>query len=114
MKLDPVTNTVPVQIDVTTGTESLRLKFGMVVKARIVIDRRLALVVPKESVIGSADDPKRHVVNLIAGTKSRPAAVETGIIDGVFVEIKKGLKEGDRVAVNVNYELPEGTKVAQK
>lgn len=114
MKLDPVTNTVPVQIDVNPGAESLKLKFGMVVKARIVVERRLAIVVPKESVIGSADNPYKHIVNLISGMKSRPVSIETGTIDGGLVEIKSGLEEGDCVAININYELPEGTKVAQK
>ncbi len=112
MKLDTITNTVPVQIEVTNA--QLRLKFGAVVKARIVVERHQALVVPKESIIGSADDPHRQVVNLITENKSKPIIVETGITDGDLVEIKKGLCDGDRVAVNVNYELPEGTKVTVK
>ncbi len=110
MKLDPVTNTVPVQIEV--GNAELRLKFGLVVKARIVIDKHMAMVVPKASLIASADNPDREVVNLITGTESKPVVVATGIIDGDIVEIKKGLGQGDRVAVNINYELPEGTRVA--
>jgi multidrug efflux pump subunit AcrA (membrane-fusion protein) len=112
MKLDPVTNSVPVQIEV--ANPQLKLKFGMVVKARITIGRHQALVVPKTSLIGSADDPKRQVVNQITGTSSKVAVVETGIIDGDLVEIKKGLRSGDQVAVNVNYELPDGTKVSIK
>lgn len=112
MKLDPVTNTVPVQIEVANS--KLRLKFGMVVKARISIDKHQATVVPKESLIGSADNPNRQVVNLIIDGQSKPIVVETGIIDGGLVEIKKGLRQGDRVTVNINYELPGGTKVAVK
>lgn len=112
MKLDTVTNTLPVQIEV--ANPELKLKFGMVVKARISIDKHMALVVPKTSLIGSADDPKREVVNLITDNKSKPILVEKGIVDGDFVEIKKGLKAGDKVTTNVNYELPDGTKVAAK
>jgi len=112
MKLDPVTNTVPVQIEVANS--DLRLKFGMVVKARITIEKHSAIVIPKESLIGSADNPKRQVVNLIVEQQSKPTVVETGIIDGNKVEIKKGLRQGDRVTTNINYELPDGTKVAGK
>jgi multidrug efflux pump subunit AcrA (membrane-fusion protein) len=112
MKLDPVTNSVPVQIEVPNA--HLKLKFGMVVKARITIDKHPALVIPKASLIGSADDPHRQVVNQISGTSSKVTVVETGIVDGDLVEIKKGLRSGDRVAVDVNYELPDGTKVSVK
>jgi len=120
MKLDPVTNTVPVQIEVPNA--QLRLKFGMVVQAKIAIDKHMALVVPKESLIGSADNPNRQVVNFISGVdsndeskkQSKPVAVQTGIVDGGMVEIKSGLKANDTVATNVNYELPEGTQVTVK
>ncbi|MBX9721138.1 MAG: hypothetical protein K2X81_07080, partial [Candidatus Obscuribacterales bacterium] len=112
MKLDTVTNTLPVQIEV--ANPELKLKFGMVVKARITIDKHMALVVPKESLIGSADDPNREVVNLIKDNKSKPISVEKGIVDGDFVEIKKGLQAGDKVTTNINYELPDETKVAAK
>ncbi|MBU6451919.1 MAG: efflux RND transporter periplasmic adaptor subunit [Cyanobacteria bacterium REEB67] len=112
MKLDPVTNAVPVQIEVPN--DKLRLKFGMVVKARINIDKRMAIVVPKSSLIGSADNPGREVVNLIQNGVSKPAVVECGTVDGDVVEIKKGLHRGDTVTTDVNYELPEGTAVAVK
>lgn len=112
MKLDPITNTLPVRIEV--ANQELRLKFGMVVKARIAIDKHLALVIPQESLIGSADNPNREVVNLIRGTESHPVEVKTGIVDGSLVEIRTGLRLGDKVAININYELPAGTKVAVK
>lgn len=112
MKLDPITNAVPVQIEVPN--QKLRLKFGMVVKARIGVDKRMATVVPKSSLIGSADNPGREVVNLIKSGKSMPVVVESGTVDGDMVEIKKGLHLGDNVTTNVNYALPENTPVTVK
>lgn len=112
MKLDPLTNTVPVQIEVRN--HGLKLKFGMVVNTKIAIDRHKALVVPKESLLASAEDPNRLVVNLISENKSKPVQVKTGIVAGDNVEIKSGLKANDLVAINVNYQLPEGTMVTVK
>jgi len=112
MKLDPLTNTLPVQIEI--ANYGLKLKFGMVVKANVVIDKHMSLALPKQCLIGSADDPNKLMVNLVKDGVSNPVAVQTGITDGEMVEIKSGLRQGDQVALDVNYELPAGTKVAAR
>jgi multidrug efflux pump subunit AcrA (membrane-fusion protein) len=113
MKVDPVTNTIPIQIRVQNN--GLALKMGMVVRCRIVLStHRNVTVIPKNCLIASAEDPSSFVVNLIIDNHSEPAQVKTDIISGDVVEITSGLKPGQLVINDIGYELPDKTPVTFK
>lgn len=112
MKLDAITNTVPVQVSLRN--DALKLKLGMVVKARIITERHVAVVVPKQCLISSADNPNRRVVDTIRHGESKAVVVVTGISSGDLVEIKSGIEAGDLVIRDMSYQLPDGTKVSRQ
>jgi len=82
----------PVTVEVADPGRQLRL--GMTVDAEFVIARRTgALLVPQEAVRGQ----ESKAVFIVDGTALRPRVVETGLSDGRFVEILRGLREGELV-----------------
>lgn len=110
MKVDPITNTIPIQIRVQNS--ALALKMGMVVRCRIVLStHHNVTVIPKSCLIASAENPSSFVVNLIVGDKSQPEPVKTDITSGDLVEITAGLKPGQLVISDVGYALPDKTPV---
>lgn len=82
----------PVTVEVNDPQRRLRL--GMTVDAEFVLARRTGvLLVPQEAVRGN--DSK--AVFLVEGTELTPRIVETGLGDGRFIEILRGLREGEVV-----------------
>jgi HlyD family secretion protein len=71
------------------------LKPGMTTKVEIMVDRLPEVIyVPVQSV--TPLDGKQ-VCHVVSGGKTRPREVEIGQFNDEFIEIKKGLKEGERV-----------------
>jgi HlyD family secretion protein len=88
--------TFPVQVGVS---RSAGLKPGMNVSVHIIVaERRKVVQVPLEAV--SHDDEDRPIVNVVdkAGEAS-PRRVTLGLANNKNVEIRKGLKAGERVAL---------------
>ncbi|NLY29491.1 MAG: efflux RND transporter periplasmic adaptor subunit [Firmicutes bacterium] len=79
-----------------------RVKVGMSAEAEIVVEKaENVLIVPFEAV--TVRDGK-NVVAKVTEEGVEPTEVVTGLSDGFLIEIKKGLKEGDRILAS-NYEL---------
>lgn len=92
----PVVEQNVTQYPVTIEAEDpeRRLRLGMTVDAEFILARRTGvLLVPQEAVRGS--DSK--AVFIVQGEKLVPRIVQTGISDGRFVEIPRGLREGETV-----------------
>ncbi len=109
------------RIDVNSGTvkvtvevfdKSGKLKPGMFVETRILVRNKPdALVVPKKAVRHKGDQTFVFVFKRMKATKR---LVQTGIIEGDFIEIHDGLEAGQRV-VTVGVEgLKDGMTVKLK
>ena len=90
-----------------TGIELI--KPGMTADLDIIIGRAEdVLCVPKEAI---TERDGRTTVMLIKDGKPVPQPVITGLEDDVKVEIKEGLKEGDKVVISgFERRLPEGSE----
>ncbi|BDI30376.1 hypothetical protein CCAX7_24270 [Capsulimonas corticalis] len=115
-----VVQTVGSQVDATSGSIPVLatvanpghlLKDDLYVKSQIVVDRHVgALLVPKSSVLDSADG-SHTVVTVTADGTAHIQTVKTGLREGDDVEILSGLSASDRVITLGGYGLPDGTKV---
>jgi HlyD family secretion protein len=82
----------PVVVEVDDPGHALRL--GMTVDAEFILARRTGvLLVPQEAVRGE----ESKAVFTVEGMELKPRVVETGLSDGRFVEIVRGLREGETV-----------------
>lgn len=80
-----------------------QLKLGMTVDAEFVLARRLNIVlVPQEAVRGN----ESKAVFIVQGTALTPRVVETGLSDGRFAEIVRGVQEGETVYLGPARESP--------
>lgn len=88
--------TFPVRVDIA---RSARLRPGMNVSVRIVVARRAHVIqVPVEAV--SQDEDGQTIVNVVdANGESSPRAVTLGLSSNKNLEIRKGLRAGERVAL---------------
>jgi len=85
------------------------LKIGMSVNAEIITGiREGLLIIPREAVF-SKDDKQR--VFVVSGRKVKERKVELGIKDYTNIEVKKGLKAGEKVAVSNLDKLKDGSRV---
>lgn len=87
-----------------------RLLPGSTVRAQIEIERRDAVLsVPRSAVLREGEQAYAFVIN---GTTARRASLKTGLDDGARVEIVSGLRAGDRVVIEGNYQLEDGMTVS--
>jgi RND family efflux transporter MFP subunit len=88
--------TFPVRVDIARST---RLRPGMNVSVRIVVARRANVIqVPVDAV--SQDEDGQTIVNVVdADGNSTPRAVTLGLSSNKNVEIRKGLRAGERIAL---------------
>lgn len=88
------------------------IKTGMTGKVKIIIDElHDVLYVPIQSVV-TVEDKK---VCYVAGSAPEKREVETGLFNDNFVEIKKGLTEGEKVLLNPpKWTEPQGTSKTDK
>ncbi len=106
--VDPATGTFKVTIEVSDA--SRRLKPGMFGRISIVSDRRAdALQIPRNAIVESDGTPFVYVVTDRAAERR---SVETGYVDGAWVEILNGLTDGEQVVVVGQASLKDGTEVA--
>lgn len=85
------------------------LKPGMYADAEILVTRKMALAVPVTAVSTGADGAS--VMQVDAEGRVARVSVETGIRDGGFVEIVRGLLGGDRVVVKAGSFVRDGDRV---
>ena len=85
------------------------LQPGMFGRMKIDYDQRAdALTVPRNALLEDNDDPAVFVVR---GDKAARVPVKLGYYDGPWVEVRDGLKPGDRVVTAGKVALREGSKV---
>ncbi|HKX12154.1 MAG TPA: efflux RND transporter periplasmic adaptor subunit [bacterium] len=96
-ELDPVKKTLELRIRI--ANQALRIKGGMEGIANLAIANKShqGLMVPTAAV---QNDGLRKYVYVIKGQLAEKREVETGISMEGLVEIKSGLRNGDRVVVN--------------
>ena len=86
---------VRVSVDVPKGVV---LREGLTTVADIVLQEdRNVLLIPQQSLYGAFDNPLVRLVNSAGEIEER--AVELGTSDDFWVEVRSGLKEGDRVVM---------------
>ena len=92
--LDPSTRTAPMEVEVPNSEN--KLKPGMYARINLTIeDRRDILVAPKNAIIDF--DSRRGVWMPVEENRAKFVEVVLGIEDADMIEIKSGLKEGDRI-----------------
>ena len=92
--LDPATRTATIEIEIANTDK--RLKPGMYARVSLTVEERKGtLVAPKNAVIDFEN--KRGVWMPNADNRAKFVPVELGIEDTDRVEIKSGLKEGDKI-----------------
>lgn len=85
------------------------LQPGMFGRMKIDYDQRAdALTVPRNALLEDDDDPAVFVVR---GDKAARVPVKLGYYDGPWVEVRDGLKPGDRVVTAGKVALRDGSKV---
>ena len=85
------------------------LQPGMFGRVKIDYDQRAdALVIPRNALLDDENDPAVYTVR--AGKAAR-VAIKLGYYDGEWVEVRSGLKMGDRVVTAGKVALREGTEV---
>lgn len=98
--VDPKSGTIKVTISVgdgATGAKTVRLRPGMYVRARIVVDtRENAVLVPKRAVI--YEDDRAYAFRVHDG-KAERLRLELGYADRTRIEVRDPLKVGDQIVV---------------
>jgi RND family efflux transporter MFP subunit len=93
--LDPATRTAAMELEIPNS--DTRLKPGMYARVSLQVeDRKGVLLAPKAAVI---DFDSKRGVWVAVEDKPRFVPVEIGLEDPARVEIRSGLKEGDRIVV---------------
>jgi multidrug efflux pump subunit AcrA (membrane-fusion protein) len=100
--VDPDSRTVPVRFEVPNDENLLRV--GMFAEVMIETDRRgSAMVVPERTVVDDSGEPIVYIQTGGESFERRP--VQLGIRDGNDVEIRRGLKRGERVVMDGAYAI---------
>lgn len=109
-----MTGDVPIKLRISNPQGCLRV--GMTVQVELHGSEREVLTVPEKALTVNEDG--KYVVTLVKDGLASPAEVELAPEGGRefraegFVQISKGIEEGDEVAIENGYGLPEKTAVA--
>ena len=105
--LDPETRSMKTEINLRDASRLLLP--GMHVRVRLVLERRAdAILVPAEALRFKEGTPFVFVVD---GDRAREIAIETGLDDGIRVEVTGGLSDQEKVIVTARESLTDGVKV---
>jgi len=103
------TTSIPVIISIEKNN-LLRPGYNVDLKITTAINRK-ALIVPFDAII----EKRGHsCVYVIRGGKAQLQEVETGISDNSSIQVKSGVKKGDKVIINPPQELKDGSEVQTK
>lgn len=103
------TTAIPVIISIQKNS-MLRPGYNVDLKITTAINEK-ALVVPFDAIIEKSG---HSCVYLISGDQAKLQRVQTGISDNSSIQIKSGLKKGDKVIINPPQELKDGSEVVVK
>ncbi len=102
---DPASRTF--RVGVLAENKDLLLKPGTDVEVSIVIARRKALAVPLASLV------EGKYIFVVEGETAHRKEVLTGLKGDQFVEIRQGLREGERIVVEGLFGLYDGARVEE-
>lgn len=106
--VDPATGTFKLTVEVSD--ESERLKPGMFARVRIVSDRREnALKIPRNAIVEANGD---EYVFVVADGVVERRAVETGYVEGAWIEVRNGIDDGESLVVVGQSNLKNGSSVS--
>ena len=109
-RLDPKTRTMAVEVDIPNANG--RLIPGMYCKVEIIMQEKMALVVPSEAVRFDLTGSE-SIVYVVKDDKSiLHVPVKTGIDDGHNIEILSGLNGGEQVVMGMLGRLKDGQEVS--
>lgn len=94
--IDPLSGTAPVRVKIANQDRKLRPGQSVTATIRMAQVDRDSLAVPLSAI--TPIDGKLHVFLEVAPHRIQPTPVEAGASDDGWVEIRSGLKAGDRVA----------------
>lgn len=103
------TTAIPVIISIEKNS-LLRPGYNVDLKITTAI-KQDALVIPYDAIIEKSG---HSCVYLIKDGKARLQRVETGISDNSSIQIKSGVKKGDKVVINPSQDLKDGSEVLVK
>jgi len=110
-ELSSADRSLKVVAEVQNGTELL--KGGLFAKGRIVTGKRSGVVQIPRSVLASYDTVQQTATLFVAdGQVARQRKVSTGTANGTLVEIKEGLKTGEKYVARGGFTLRDGDKIA--
>lgn len=89
-----------------------RIKPGMMLRVNVEHGRRSALAVPESAILNEGDQAFVYVVTPRGeGNVARRAPVTLGASEGGFVEVREGVKAGDKVVADGLNRLQDGQQV---
>lgn len=105
--VDPMTQAFTIKV--LANNPGGRLRGGMFTELYIpVAENKAAMVLPVSAVLDLGRNPHVYIVE---GGKAVKRAIETGIIDGNYVEIVRGLEGNEKVINRGQHNLEDGTRV---
>ncbi len=105
--MDPKTHTFRAEVDVDNARRLLRP--GMFVETAIIVERRTNVpVAPRDAI---AERAGRSVVFVLDGQRAVLRNVSLGLGDDEQVEVRNGVKPGERIVVRGLETLTDGTRV---
>lgn len=108
-QIDPQSGLMAVRVAVSNPGHALRI--GALASCDIVLSRRpLAVAVPRQAVITRDGKP---VVFTMSDGKAHQHEVKTGVENGALMEIRSGVKPGERVIRLGQYELEDDAAVRE-
>ena len=108
-RVDPATRAIGVRAEIPNPDGKLRP--GMLLRVRVQLPERQALVLPELAVQQEAD--QGYVFRVGPGGKVERVPVRIGTRETGLVEIASGLKPGDRVVVEGTVKLHPGSRVVE-
>ncbi len=105
--IDPQTGLIPVAVRVESGS----LLAGARVRGDIAVARRRVLAVPRQAVLREGS---QAYLFQVADRRAHRVAVQTGIEDAGWTEVRGRLASGEPVVVLGNYELQDGMTVREE
>ncbi len=105
--VDPQARTFRVELDIPNS--SRRLVPGLYVRVAFQLDNGTMNQVPAATLVFGPSGPKVAVVAADGTVHFRP--VQIGRDDGETVELSSGVKEGERLALNISNQIADGEKV---
>ena len=108
--IDPKARTLRVEVDLPNP--QLKLVPGMYVQVEFDLKARGLVQIPASALVFRVSGPQVAVIQPDSTVKFKN--VQIGRDDGNTIEIESGLADGDRVALNINNQIEDGSKVIVK